>query len=115
MSKELICIVCPNGCRLTVDDNLNVTGNKCPRGVTYAKQELTNPTRVLTTTVKIESAELGVLPVRTANPIPKGKLFEAMKIVNSIKLKAPVKLGDVVYENICGTGVNLIACRTIEK
>ncbi|MCQ2742795.1 MAG: DUF1667 domain-containing protein [Bacilli bacterium] len=115
MNKELICIVCPNGCRLTVDENLNVIGNKCPRGATYAKQELTNPTRVLTSTVKIESKELGVLPVKTANPIPKGKLFDAMKVVNSIKVKAPVELGQVIYKDICGTGVDLVACRTIKE
>lgn len=113
--RDLICIVCPRGCHLHVDENLNVTGNSCPRGAAYGKQEVTNPTRTLTSTVRIEGAELPLCPVKTANPIPKGKLFEAMKEVDSVRLSAPVHIGDVIIEDLAGSGVSLIATRNMER
>ena len=109
--RDLICIVCPRGCHLHVDKDLNVTGNFCPRGAAYGKQEVTNPTRVITSTVRIENALLPLCPVRSNGAIPKGKLFEAMKEIDKISLKAPVKIGDVVIHNLVGSGVDLIATR----
>ncbi len=113
--KELICICCPRGCHLTVDDNLNVTGNFCPRGEKYGKQEVSNPTRVVTSTVRIANAELPMCPVKTENPIPKGKIFDVMESINNIKVTAPVHLGDVVIENVCGTGVKVISTREMPE
>lgn len=111
---NLVCIVCPKGCRLTVDDTTyEVTGNNCPRGAAYGKTELTAPTRVLTSTVKIENGVLSRCPVRTAGAIPKGKLFEAMSALREVTLVSPVKIGDVVIKNVCGTGVDVIATRNI--
>lgn len=111
--KHLICIVCPNGCHLDVDDEngFKVTGNRCQRGAEYGKTELTNPTRVLTSTVKISSASHRRCPVKTDGPIPKGKLFEAMDVLDNVELKSPVKRGDVVINNILGTGANLIVTK----
>jgi len=112
--KEIICIVCPNGCRMTVDDAGHVTGNTCVRGERYAVKESTHPTRVLTTTVRLEGATLVRLPVKTREDIPKEKLFCAMRALNGVTVKAPVRRGDVVLENVAGTGVDVIACRDAE-
>lgn len=113
--KELICICCPRGCHLSVDDNLNVTGNFCPRGEKYGKQEVSNPTRVVTSTVRIANAELPMCPIKTENPIPKGKIFDVMESINNVRVTAPVHLGEVVIENVCGTGVNVISTREMPE
>ena len=113
--KELICIVCPKGCHLKVDENNNyaVTGNGCPRGVEYGQKELTAPTRVITSTVKVRGGLYTRCPVKTAAPIPKGLIFDAMKLLDSVELQAPVRVGDVVVEDICGTGVAFVAARNL--
>ena len=113
--KELICIVCPKGCHLKVDENNDyaVTGNGCPRGAEYGKAELTNPTRVVTSTVRIQGAALPRCPVKTNGAIPKGMIFDIMKALDEVSLTAPVTVGDVVIENVCGTGVNVVAARTM--
>ena len=102
---EMICINCPLGCALTVErdgDNFKVSGNTCPRGEKYAINELTHPVRTLTTTVAVANREGAYLPVKTAKPISKSKLFEAMALVNSTKAVAPVKIGDIIIENMLG-------------
>lgn len=115
MDKELICIVCPRGCHLRVDDELNVSGNFCPRGATYAKKELTAPERTLTTTVRIEGSFLPLVPVKTKSPIPKALIGKAMAEIGKVSLKAPVKCGDLVIENILGTNVDVVVTRNMEK
>ena len=112
---NLICIVCPRGCHLTVDDNMNVTGNTCPRGKVYALNEITNPTRMITSTVAIESVELNRLPVMTSSPIPKGKIFDVMEEINKVRIKAPVRINDVVIKNVLGLDSDIIATRNILK
>lgn len=111
--KELICIICPRGCHLTVDDQLNVSGNTCPRGAVYAKQELTHPTRTLTSTVRVVSELEAMLPVKSNKPLPKEKIFEAMEVINKTCVKAPIKLGDVVIKNIFGLDVDIVATKNI--
>ncbi|MDY0345083.1 MAG: DUF1667 domain-containing protein [Bacilli bacterium] len=113
--KELICIICPRGCRLKVDDNLNVTGNLCPRGIIYAKTEMTNPTRVITSTVKINSKNAVRLSVKTAQAVPKAKMFDCMRELDKVMVEAPIHIGDVVIHNICETGVDVIATKDIEE
>jgi CxxC motif-containing protein len=121
MTKDLICIVCPVGCRLTVekDDTADkgyvITGNTCKRGIDYAVEEMTHPTRMVPTTVKIEEAFLNRLPVRTDKPIDKKLIFQAMQVINEFTCKAPVKMGDVLIENILDTDVNIIATRSMKK
>ena len=113
---EMICINCPLGCSLTVErdgDNFKVSGNTCPRGEKYAVNELTHPVRTLTTTVAVANREDAYLPVKTAKPISKGKLFEAMALVNSTKAVAPVKIGDVIIENMLGEA-DLLAASDVE-
>ncbi len=112
---NLICINCPRGCHLTVDEHLNVTGNFCPRGAVYGKQEVTNPMRVVTSTVRISSAELALCPVKTAQPIPKKKIFDVMASINMVHLKAPVRIGDIVIKDVAGTGIDVVATRNMEK
>ncbi len=113
MTKNLICVACPLGCPITVEiENgqvVSVTGNTCKRGDTYARTEITNPMRSLTTSVKVEGGVHPVVPVKSANPIPKGKMFDCMKEINKASVKAPVKIGDVVIENILGLGVDIVA------
>ena len=114
MATDLTCIICPRGCHLHVDDDLNVTGNACPRGAAYAKQEILDPRRTLTTTVRCESRLLRVCPVKTSAPMPKDKVLPAMAEVNKVVLTPPVHIGDVVIRDLLGTGVDLIATRDIE-
>lgn len=111
--KEMICIICPRGCHLVVDDDLNVSGNTCPRGAVYAKQELTHPTRTLTSTVKIISENEVALPVKSDKPLPKEKIFDAMEVINKTYVKAPIKIGDIVVKNIFGLDVNIVATKDI--
>ena len=111
--KELTCIICPRGCHLVVDDELNVTGNSCPRGAIYAKNELTHPTRTLTSTVRIISEKEVALPVKSNNPLPKEKIFEAMEVINKTCVKAPIRIGDIVVEHILGLDVNIVATKDI--
>lgn len=102
---EMICINCPLGCPLTAEKTENgykISGNTCPRGEQYAINELTAPKRTLTTTLKVSNREGKFLPVKTKTPISKGKLFEAMEILSSYDVKAPVKVGDVVFANLLG-------------
>ena len=113
--KELICIVCPNGCRLRVDEanGCRVTGNACPRGEEYGKNEVLHPVRVLTGTVRLHGAALLRCPVKTRGPIPKEKLPEAARALCRVDVEAPVRTGDVVLADLCGTGIDLVATRTI--
>jgi CxxC motif-containing protein len=116
--KELLCIVCPNGCRLQAEgrgDTLAVTGNKCPRGIDFARAEITNPMRSLTTTVRIGFAGVPVLPVRTAGEIPKGKIRGVMRYLNGVTVAKPLAVGEAVVENVLGLGVNVIATSNLLK
>ncbi len=113
--KKLICIECPKGCHLEINDNLQVRGNSCIRGKNYAINEVTCPKRIVTSTVHIDSKLICRLPVMTEHEIPKEKMFEVIKELNKVKISAPIKCRDVIIENVCDTHVNVIATRTIEK
>lgn len=115
---NLICINCPKGCHLTVEEvngEIVVTGNSCKRGEKYAIDELSNPVRILTTTLPIESENYRRLPVMTSVPISKGKLFEVMKALKDVKVKAPIKMNDVIVKDILNLGADIIASKSIEK
>lgn len=113
--KELICIVCPRGCRLRVDESKDyaVTGNRCPRGMAYGRTELENPVRTITSTVAVRGAMYPRCPVKTSAPIPKALIFEAMRTLDGLVLDAPVHLGQVVVRDVCGTGVDFVATREL--
>lgn len=113
MSKELTCIVCPRGCRLTIDDNLNVTGNSCPRGAQYAKDEMTNPKRMITSIVRVKNRDNMMVSVKTSQSIPKGKIFDVMAEIEKVSVNAPVHIGDIVIKNVLGTGSDIVATKEI--
>ena len=113
---ELTCIVCPRSCRISVEEvngELHITGNSCPRGREHAANEYKCPMRMITTTVAIKGAALPRLPVISTGVVPKVKLMECLKELYTLNLSAPVKEGDVVVSNLCGTGVNIIAAKTM--
>ncbi|MDD5679890.1 MAG: DUF1667 domain-containing protein [Candidatus Omnitrophica bacterium] len=115
MIKKLTCIECPVGCSLSVDiENCKVTGisgNKCPKGEKYAISEIENPLRILTSVVLSEGLPLKVVPVRTDNPIPKAKIFEAMNEIKKIRITKPVTVGEILVTNFLGLNVNIVATR----
>ena len=113
--KELICIVCPKGCHLKVDEENGyaVTGNGCPRGAEYGKMELTHPTRVVTSTVRCTGGSHPRCPVKTDRAIPKELMFRVMEELDKVELTAPVRVGQVVIEHICGTEANVVAAKNL--
>lgn len=118
--SEMICIVCPIGCHLEVKTNgesktgYSVIGAQCILGESYAIKELTNPTRIITTTVKFCGGVFRRLPVRTNTSIAKDKIFDCMKIINTVEVQAPIAMGQVIIKNILDTGVDIIASRSLE-
>ena len=120
ITKELTCVVCPAGCKISVviDDSGKITemsGYTCARGQKYAESEVTAPVRTLTSTVVLlTDGGKKMLPVRTDKPIPKGGLFEAMRLVRKIRVASPVKMGDVIAADFIEDGTNLIACKDFE-
>ena len=116
MTKEITCVICPRGCTVKVETDgdriLSITGNACPRGAVYAKNEVTNPLRTLTTTMRTKSGEF--VPVKTADPVPKAKLFDYMKEINRTIVKTPVEIGDILIYNIGGSGANVVATKSVK-
>ena len=116
-NRRFICVVCPLGCELSVepiDSGYKVLGNKCSRGTVYAIEEMTNPTRTVTTTIKLFKSKLCRLPVKTSQPFPKGKIFELMNETNKIELSPPICRGQIVCRDMLGTGIDLLATKTVK-
>ena len=120
----LTCIICPMGCSMEVTVETDASGHKkvtavkdngCKRGEQYAAKELQNPTRTLTTTIKVEGGVLPVVPVKTAGEVPKVSLLQCMEVVSRASCKAPVKRGDILLYDLLGTGINVIACADVDK
>lgn len=111
--RELICIGCPLGCMLTVDMDgdkvLDVTGNTCLRGKTYAEKEVTNPTRIVTSTVRVSGGDRVSVSCKTKSDIPKGMIFDVARALKDVVAQAPVCIGDVLVEDVAGTGVSIVA------
>ena len=116
--KELICIGCPMGCPIVVEMEdgkvLSVTGNTCSRGESYARKEVTNPTRIVTTTVRVDVGKVPMINVKTERDIPKDKIFECIAALRGVTMKAPVHIGDIILENVADTGVNIVAAGNVE-
>ena len=119
MKKEIICINCPMGCSLEVtydtDKIISVKGNECPGGKNYASKEIFHPERIVTTTVRIKGAAIPNLPVKTERSVPKGIGSKIVQAASKITVTAPVKTGDIIIRDVLGTGVNLVATRTVER
>jgi CxxC motif-containing protein len=118
MTKEFICIVCPNSCRLTVTatgGEITVAGNECARGEKHGIHEYQEPTRMLTTTLAIAGGTLPRLPVISKEEVPKALLGQCLETLYKMKLDAPVRCGDIIVKNICDTGVDVTASRSINR
>ncbi len=111
MARELICIVCPAGCHIKVDDDGKISGYTCEKGLNYATNEVTAPKRVITSTVKVEGGIHRRLPVKTNGTILKGDIEKAMKLLNGLTVKAPIKTGDVIVKDVLGSGVDFVSSR----
>ena len=115
--KELTCIGCPMGCPLVVEmENgavSKVTGNTCPRGDAYGRKEVTNPTRIVTSTVRVEGGTLPVVSCKTRTDIPKGKIFDVVRALKTVTVPAPVAIGQVLVDNVADTGVEIIATKNV--
>ena len=118
-TRVMNCIMCPMGCEMTVTiENgavTNVTGNTCPRGAKYANDEVTAPKRMLTSTVAVEGGMLPLLPVVSANVLPKERIMDCARFLRTVKVTAPIKTGDVVVKDILGLGVDIIASRDMKS
>ena len=116
--KNLICIGCPMGCPLTVKmehgEVVSVTGNTCKRGDVYARKEVTDPTRIVTSTVRVSGGSIPMVSVKTKEDIPKDKIFECVRALKGIQIPAPVHIGDIVLKNVADTGVDIVATKNVE-
>ncbi len=115
-TKELTCIVCPQGCRITAQMDggsvTGITGNWCKRGERYALAELTDPRRTLTTTMRVRGG--GLVSVKSKDTLPKDRLLDCMKAVNAAEATAPIEIGDVLIKDILGLGVDIVATSRVK-
>ena len=116
--QKLTCIGCPLGCSISVSLSDNgevseITGNTCKKGEEYARKEVTNPSRVVTSIVKINNGDVNMVSVKTAEDIPKGKIFDCMEALKKVTVTAPVQIGEVIIKNVWGTGVDVIATKKV--
>lgn len=115
--KNLTCIRCPMGCLLNVEvegsEVLKVTGNNCKRGDVYARKEVVNPVRTVTSTVKVFNGDIAQAACKTSRDIPRDKIFQVMRELKGVLIPAPVKIGDVIIKNVAGSEADIIATREI--
>ena len=114
--RELTCIQCPIGCQLTVSidgADVTVSGNRCPRGAAYGEKEVTRPTRTVTSTVSVPDGEIPRVSVKTRTDIPKERIFDVMNEIRKTEVSAPVSEGDVIIPDAAGTGVDVIATKSV--
>lgn len=108
MKRNLICIICPRGCSLTADitpEGVTVTGNACPKGQEYAINECTNPVRTVTATVRVSNRHNTMASVKTVEPVAKDKMMDVMQVLRNTQIQAPVKIGDVILTDVCGSSI----------
>ena len=119
MEREFTCIICPNGCRISVEyegTNIkNIKGDECPKGKDYVKNEITNPLRVFTGSVLVENGDFSLVSVKTPVPIPKKYLEKVGEIIRHLKAEAPIEIGQIVVSNLLNKNIDLVATRKIEK
>jgi len=114
-NKEMICIVCPIGCHLNVSAGgaeYVIEGNKCDRGRKYAIDELTNPLRTVTSTVRVKGHGGLRLPVKTDKAFPKGRMLELMRVIKNVEIERPIRIGQIIIGNVLGTQVNIVSSKT---
>ena len=121
-TKRVTCILCPNGCELTIRysgeptaELISVEGNTCPKGFDYAVEEMTAPKRTLTTSILVRGGTQPLASVKTACPIPREALFDARRALRGVVVDAPVAIGDVVASDVAGTGVDIVVTRPVPR
>jgi len=116
---DVTCIVCPTGCKIRVikDDGrvVEVSGNSCRRGESYASQEAIAPKRTLTTSIRVTGGDFALVSVKSLMPVPKSCLFDIMKSARLLVATAPIRVGDIVAANVLGLGIDLVATRAVAK
>ena len=117
MIREITCICCPLGCRLQVEEEHpeRVSGNSCPRGAQYGKNEVTDPRRTVTASVPVTGGAHSMVSVKTSREIPKDRIFDCMEKIHALRVLAPVKIGDVLLSDCAGTGADIVATKTVDK
>jgi CxxC motif-containing protein len=121
VKKKMRCIVCPEGCPMQAEFEtdskkiISLEGHNCKRGIKFAESEITNPLRLLTTTIRIDSGISQRLPVRSNNPAPKEKILSMVKEVKKIRAKAPIKMGEIIIADVLGTGIDIISSATVDE
>lgn len=120
MSENIInltCIGCPNGCRIQVkklpDGELDISGYECARGKTYAKAEVTNPVRTVTASARVKGGEWPLVSVKTNAPVPKSSIPDVLRAITLVEAEAPLKIGDVLISDVCGTGADVVCTRNV--
>jgi len=117
MKREFTCIICPNGCRISAEyegtNFKNITGDECPKGKDYVKNEITNPLRVFTGSVLVENGGFPLVSVKTSSPIPKKYLKKIGEVTHRIKVDAPIEIGQVIASHLLGKKIDLIATRKV--
>lgn len=117
-TRNLTCINCPMGCALAIemegDEVISISGNTCPRGEAYGRKEVTNPTRIVTSTVRVTGGAADMVSVKTKQDIPKGKIFDCIKALRDVEVQAPVHVGDVIVTDVAGTGVEIVATKSVD-
>lgn len=112
--KEYTCIVCPRGCHLKVDEQNAVSGNFCIRGEKYALSEITNPTRMITSIVRVKNRDDLMVSIKTSEPVPKKMIFDILALLENVSVNAPCHIGDVLIKNVLDTGIDIIITKEIE-
>ena len=116
-TRELTCIGCPMGCPLIVTmeagEVISVTGNTCKRGDVYARKEVTNPTRIVTSTVRVSGGTIPMASCKTKEDIPKEKIFAIINALCGVTVPAPVSIGDILIQDVAGTGVDIVATKNV--
>lgn len=118
MSKQIICTVCPMGCQLQITEGpagYQVTGNACPRGEVYGIQEMTDPRRIVTSTVKVTGGDHPLVSVKTSRAIPRDRMFDVIRAISEVTAAAPVRAGDILIPNILGLEADIVATRSVNK
>ena len=117
--QEVTCIICPIGCKMLVrTDGIEsevLGGNKCKKGIEYARNEALDPRRMLTTSVLVKNGDWPLVSVKSSKPVPKQKVFSVLEEIKRINVKAPVKSGRVILRNVAETGIDIIATKTVKN
>lgn len=117
-NREMICIGCPLGCSMMIGidgDQIQVSGNTCKRGEVYARKEILNPTRIVTSSVHVTEGVMEMVSVKTKEDIPKDRIFACMEEIKNTVIPAPIEIGDIIIKDIAGTGISLVATKRVER